>query len=232
MAVRFVNNNAGVVLAMCRTVLLVFIAILVLASADQNQSGLKVEKLYVPEVCDAKSKIGDQLTMHYTGTLVDGTKFDSSLDRDQPFTFQLGVGQVIKGWDEGLVDMCVGEKRKLTIPPELGYGEKGAGNVIPGGATLLFEVELINISDSPPTANVFKEIDSDHDNQLSREEVSEYLRKQMIEAEKGSGGDSEEVKKIMADHDKLVEEIFQHEDKDKNAFISHDEFSGPKHDEL
>ncbi|CAD1480735.1 unnamed protein product [Heterotrigona itama] len=226
----------------------------------------------------------------------------SFLDRDQPFTFQLGVGQVIKGWDQGLVDMCVGEKRKLTIPPELGYGEKGAGNVIPGAtiiikwnqkelspfekglafvqstidkikrgessselrqsrrlrirvrrlstssiksgklrrfqrrevssATLLFEVELINISDSPPTANVFKEIDSDHDNQLSREEVSEYLRKQMIEAEQGGAGDNEEVKKMLADHDKLVEEIFQHEDKDKNGFISHDEFSGPKHDEL
>ncbi|KAK9308571.1 hypothetical protein QLX08_001438 [Tetragonisca angustula] len=232
MAVRFVDNNAGVVLATCRTVLLVFLSVLVLAHADQNQSGLKVEKLYVPEVCEGKSKIGDQLTMHYTGTLVDGTKFDSSLDRDQPFTFQLGVGQVIKGWDQGLVDMCVGEKRKLTIPPELGYGEKGAGNVIPGGATLLFEVELINISDSPPTANVFKEIDSDHDNQLSREEVSEYLRKQMIEAEQGGAGDNEEVKKMLADHDKLVEEIFQHEDKDKNGFISHDEFSGPKHDEL
>ncbi|XP_043583804.1 FK506-binding protein 2 isoform X2 [Bombus pyrosoma] len=232
MAVRLENNNAGVVLATCRTVLLVFVTVLVLANADQNQSGLKVEKLYVPEVCDAKSKIGDQLTMHYTGTLVDGTKFDSSLDRDQPFTFQLGVGQVIKGWDQGLVDMCVGEKRKLTIPPELGYGEKGAGNVIPGGATLLFEVELINISDSPPTANVFKEIDSDHDNQLSREEVSEYLRKQMIEAEQGGAGDNEEMKKMLVDHDKLVEEIFQHEDKDKNGFISHDEFSGPKHDEL
>ncbi|XP_033349188.1 FK506-binding protein 2 isoform X1 [Bombus vosnesenskii] len=236
MAVRLENNNAGAVLATCRTVLLVFVAVLVLANADQNQSELKVEKLYVPEVCDAKSKIGDQLTMHYTGTLVDGTKFDSSLDRDQPFTFQLGVGQVIKGWDQGLVDMCVGEKRKLTIPPEFGYGEKGAGNVIPGGATLLFEVELINISDSPPTANVFKEIDSDHDNQLSREEVramvSEYLRKQMIEAEQGGAGDNEEMKKMLVDHDKLVEEIFQHEDKDKNGFISHDEFSGPKHDEL
>ncbi|XP_025160807.1 peptidyl-prolyl cis-trans isomerase FKBP14 [Harpegnathos saltator] len=155
-----------------------------------------------------------------------------SLDRDQPFTFQFGVGQVIKGWDQGLLDMCVGEKRKLTIPPELGYGEKGAGNVIPGGATLTFEVELMNISDSPPTANVFKEIDADKDNQLSREEVSDYLRKQVLEAEQANADENEDVKKMLADHDKLVEEIFQHEDKDKNGFISHDEFSGPKHDEL
>ncbi|KAJ8954905.1 hypothetical protein NQ318_016845 [Aromia moschata] len=152
------------------------------------------------------------------------------MDRDQPFTFQLGVGQVIKGWDQGLVDMCVGEKRKLTIPPSLGYGDRGAGNVIPGGATLLFDVELINIGDSPPTTNVFKEIDADKDNQLSREEVSEYLKKQMVAAEGETP--SEEVKNILADHDKLVEEIFQHEDKDKNGYISHDEFSGPKHDEL
>ncbi|XP_031838821.1 peptidyl-prolyl cis-trans isomerase Fkb14 isoform X2 [Nomia melanderi] len=217
------SGASSVVLAATRMVILVFAALIVLARADQNKSELKVEKAYVPEVCDTKSKIGDQLTMHYTGTLLDGTKFDSSLDRDQPFTFQLGVGQVIKGWDQGLVDMCVGEKRKLTIPPALGYGEKGAGNVIPGGATLLFDVELINISDSPPSTNVFKEIDTDHDNQLSREEMSEYLRKQVIEAEQGIE---------IADHDKLVEEIFQHEDKDKNGFISHDEFSGPKHDEL
>ncbi|XP_032690122.1 FK506-binding protein 2 isoform X2 [Odontomachus brunneus] len=228
----YTSKSASAVLAMCRNALLLVVAVVALGRADHAENGLKVEKLYVPEVCDARSKKGDQLTMHYTGTLQDGNKFDSSLDRDQPFTFQLGVGQVIKGWDQGLLDMCVGEKRKLTIPPELGYGDKGAANVIPGGATLTFEVELMNISDSPPTANVFKEIDADKDNQLSREEVSDYLRKQVLEAEQAGASENEDVKKMLADHDKLVEEIFQHEDKDKNGFISHDEFSGPKHDEL
>lgn len=95
-----------------------------------------------------------------------------SHDREEPFTFQIGVGQVIKGWDQGLLDMCVGEVRKLTIPPHLGYGDRGAGNVIPGGATLTFEVELMKIGDAPPTTNVFKDIDTDADKQLSRDEVS------------------------------------------------------------
>jgi len=214
----------------------VFLGLAVLAVSvncgdnEKKPADLKIDVVSKPEVCEVKSKNGDMLTMHYTGTLEDGTKFDSSLDREQPFTFQLGVGQVIKGWDQGLADMCVGEKRKLTIPSSLGYGDRGAGNVIPGGATLIFEVELINIGDSPPTTNVFKEIDGDKDNQLSRDEVSEYLKKQMVAAD--GGNPSEEVKNMLAEHDKLVEEIFQHEDKDKNGFISHDEFSGPKHDEL
>lgn len=102
--------------------------------------------------------------------------FICSFDRDQPFTFQLGVGQVIKGWDQGLTNMCVGEKRKLVIPPSLGYGDRGAGSVIPGGATLHFEVELINIGDSAPATNVFKEIDLDKNNMLSREEVKDFVR--------------------------------------------------------
>ncbi|XP_027841677.2 uncharacterized protein LOC114123029 [Aphis gossypii] len=193
-------------------------------------NGLKIEYVYTLEGCEPKSKNNDMLTMHYTGKLVDGTKFDSSHDREQPFTFQLGVGQVIKGWDLGLTKMCVGEKRRLTIPASLAYGDRGAGNVIPGGATLVFDVELLNVGDQAPTTNVFKEIDQDQDKQLSRDEVSEYLKRQMAAAEGAEGGD--DIKQMMSDHEKLVEEIFQHEDKDKNGFISHDEFTGPKHDEL
>ena len=84
--------------------------------------------------------------MHYTGTLEDGTKFDSSLDRGTPFEFTLGQGMVIQGWDRGLHNMCVGEKRRLKIPAHLGYGESGSPPKIPGGATLIFTVELVAIN--------------------------------------------------------------------------------------
>lgn len=92
-----------------------------------------------------EAKNDDKATVHYIGVLEDGTKFDSSLDRGQPFTFLLGVGQVIRGWDLGVVGMKVGEIRRLYIPSEFGYGERGAGDSIPPNANLIFEVELLGI---------------------------------------------------------------------------------------
>jgi FKBP-type peptidyl-prolyl cis-trans isomerase len=91
------------------------------------------------------AEVGKTVTVHYTGTLTDGTKFDSSLDRKMPLSFKLGAGEVIKGWDEGVKGMKVGGKRKLTIPPSMAYGETGAGNVVPPNATLIFEVELLEV---------------------------------------------------------------------------------------
>merc|ERR1712234_66463 len=205
---------------------------LVAAEPQLTASGLGVEYLSKPDECERLAKNGDMLEMHYTGTLEDGKKFDSSRDRSEPFKFQIGVGQVIKGWEEGTLGMCVGEKRKLIVPPELGYGDQGAGDIIPGGATLYFEVELMDTEEGPTPVNVFKQIDTDADSALSRDEIASYLKQQVETMQAAGGEQGEEARKMMEDQDKLVEEIFAHEDKDKDGLISHDEFSGPKHDEL
>ena len=131
--------------------ILSLLIVFLITSCDSNKrsvktmdNGLVIEDLVVGEGEGAKDY--NKVVVNYTGTLEDGSIFDSSLNpgRD-PFTFTLGVGSVIKGWDQGVKDMKVGGKRKLTIPPELGYGDRGAGNVIPPGATLIFEVELLEI---------------------------------------------------------------------------------------
>ncbi len=107
-------------------------------------SELEIEDQIVGEGEEAVA--GQTVEVHYTGWLTDGTKFDSSHDRNQTFSFKLGGGQVIAGWDQGVAGMKIGGTRKLTIPAELGYGERGAGGVIPPGATLIFKVELIGLS--------------------------------------------------------------------------------------
>lgn len=108
-----------------------------------TDSGLKYEDTV--EGDGAEATAGQTVSVHYTGWLEDGSKFDSSKDRNDPFNFRLGAGMVIRGWDEGVQGMKVGGTRKLTIPADLGYGAAGAGGVIPPNATLIFEVELLNI---------------------------------------------------------------------------------------
>ena len=107
-------------------------------------NGLKIETL--KEGTGEESKNGDMVSVHYTGTLEDGTKFDSSLDRGTPFEFKLGAGRVIKGWDLGVLGMKIGEKRRLTIPSDLGYGPNGIPGAIPPNAILIFEIELLDIN--------------------------------------------------------------------------------------
>ncbi|KAI9256830.1 FK506-binding protein 2B [Helicostylum pulchrum] len=124
-----------------------------------------IKKRIPAEDCPIRSSNGDQLSMHYTGTLFDtGAKFDSSLDRNQPLVFEIGQGRVIQGWEQGLLNMCVGEKRRLVIPPSLGYGDRGAGNSIPGGATLVFDVELIDIKKGKGSA---RQVTANSENNIS-----------------------------------------------------------------
>ncbi|CAN6613024.1 peptidyl-prolyl cis-trans isomerase Fpr2p [Trichomonascus vanleenenianus] len=119
---------------------------LVVAAEDLPKLKIGITKKVPAEKCTRKARSGDNVAVHYVGTLEDGTEFDNSYTRGQPIEFPLGIGRVIQGWDQGILGMCVGEKRKLTIPPHLGYGSSGAGNAIPPDATLVFKTELVSIN--------------------------------------------------------------------------------------
>lgn len=112
-------------------------------SSQVGEGGLKVEYLQIGK--GATVKKGSTVTVHYTGTLTSGVKFDSSRDRGEPFSFVVGAGQVIAGWDQALLGKRVGDKLRVTIPPELGYGARGAGSAIPPNATLVFEIEVLKV---------------------------------------------------------------------------------------
>ncbi|XP_011622060.1 peptidyl-prolyl cis-trans isomerase FKBP15-1 isoform X2 [Amborella trichopoda] len=118
----------------------------VIAKKSGDVTELRIGVKYKPQSCEIQAHKGDKVKVHYRGTLTDGTVFDSSYERADPIDFELGAGQVIKGWDQGILGMCVGEKRKLKIPSKLGYGSQGSPPKIPGGATLIFETKLVSVN--------------------------------------------------------------------------------------
>ncbi|OWM62761.1 FK506-binding protein 2-like [Punica granatum] len=126
--------------------ILLALSALAYANASKDVKELQIGVKYKPEKCDIQAHKGDKVKVHYRGKLTDGTVFDSSFEREDPIEFELGSGQVIKGWDQGLLGMCLGEKRKLKIPAKLGYGAQGSPPTIPGGATLVFDTELVGVN--------------------------------------------------------------------------------------
>lgn len=151
--------------------LLYSLTLLASAAVGVLASDVKID-VTLPVECDRKTQQGDSIEVHYRGTLAaNGNKFDASYDRGTPFGFQLGAGRVIKGWEEGLLDMCIGEKRTLTIPPELGYGNRGMGP-IPAGSTLVFETELMGIKGVPKPESIVTKATASSDDKAEETEAS------------------------------------------------------------
>jgi len=190
------------------------IAIVVLLVAlAQAADKVKITEEYKPEKCERAAKNGDEVWIHFTGSVHDcgkcdkeGKVFDSSIGHDHPFKFVLGKGEVLPGWEQGMLGMCVGENRTLIVPPSLGYGAQGHLEV-PGGATLSFSIEAIHVGDP---ANFFQDIDTTHgnkDGKLTQEEISAWFK---------------------AEGKNMPTDLWEKEDKDKDGFVSWQEFTGPK----
>lgn len=197
-----------------------------------SEDGLETEVLSpAPEKCERKAKNDDILYMHYVGKLANGEQFDNSYTHSpaDPFGFKLGAGHVIAGWEKGVVGMCVGEKRKLTIPPSLGYGDEGYGDLIPPKSTLVFEIELMNIRDDDGTfeesllgdqehrhanPHEFDHIDENNDKHISKEELTSFINKLNTDAAEGEKIDEVE---------KTVDDIIREHDINQDGMISFEE---------
>ena len=192
-------------------------------AAEVQSMATKVTVYEGPKECEDKEKVqkGNFLKMHYTGTIDESSptgekkkEFDSSRGRNQTFDFAVGTGQVIQGWDNGLIGLCKGAKATLVIPAEEGYGAGGSGATIPGGATLNFDVEVVDVSAEAPPAqpeeNLFETIDEDKSGKLTEEEVKKWFK---------------EVQK-----QDMPADLMKQEDKNNDGFIDWEEFGGPKGD--
>jgi len=226
-------------MAVCFKYIPVFLAINALQYWSVNAAeDLDLENYYTTwevtkkvENCEKRTKIYDMVTVHYVGRVTETDQiFDNSEARGEPFDFQLGYGEVIKGWDVGLQDMCVGEERRLSIPYEEAYGKEGTedGRIKPG-AHLTYDVKLIKFEEGEAPPDVFSMMDTDGNRKIDKKEVYNYLK--MKSEEKGS-----EDPEFGQDHDDVVDRIFESEDVDKDGVITRAEFSGPKgngrHEEL
>jgi len=223
------------------TILAVFCYVSYISCTDT----VKIDIIDRPKDCKSKAKAGDKVSMHYDGTLLSGKPFDSSRSRNSPFQFVLGAKQVIKCWDEAIPNMCVGEKRKLTCPPEYAYGDRGFGDIIPAKSTLIFEVELLEILSSkskkteetakpaeakkevePEPENethehdhpdTFESVDKDGDGQISREEMAAYITSYQE-------GESPEETPSGEEMETLISEIFQADDTNKDGTLNKEEY--------
>ncbi|KAM6955355.1 peptidyl-prolyl cis-trans isomerase FKBP7 [Lycodopsis pacificus] len=197
----------------------------VLATSAELDGEVQIEVLFKPEECTRKSKRGDLMNVHYDGFLAqDGSQFYCSRSdkAGHPQWFVLGVGQVIKGLDKGMADMCPGEKRKITIPSVLAFGATGK-DPVPPNATVVFEVEVYSVSRGPRSMEAFGEMDLDGDRSLTKAEVKAYLK---LDYERsGKPRDDPFYEKIMAD-------IFRKSDQDSDGLISAKEYNIYEHDEL
>ncbi|KAG8559491.1 hypothetical protein GDO81_017356 [Engystomops pustulosus] len=192
---------------------------------QSEEEKIKLEVTHVPSVCTQKSRRGDLVNAHYDGYLAkDLSKFYCSRSEKDghPKWFVLGVGQVIKGLDIAMMEMCPGEKRKVIIPPSLAYGEKGYDK-IPPNATLIFEIELLGISKGPRSVEAFQQIDLNNDKFLSKDEISNYLTEEFKK-------DGKQRDPSM--HGRILTDIFQKNDHDNDGLISSREYNVYRHDEL